>query len=97
MKKPGLKIFLILFIGLLLLAAAIFFIYMRWSFRVEDYCHQKAVEIIGGEDNWAKTLLPAQPDEYPYVGKGGMIAPGFREQLKCEGDPNIQRRFKEWF
>lgn len=64
---------------------------------MEVYCQKKALDAIGGENNWGK-LVDAQPSEYPYIGgKGGQITTGFREQLKCEHDPETLKKFQGWF
>lgn len=60
--------------------------YVVWSIRLEDYCEQKAKQIVG--DKWA-TFLDPNPEEYGYIPQGGKIALGFREQLKCERNTSL--------
>ena len=79
----------------MVLVALAFVLYVRWSGRMEAYCYEKAIEVIGGEDNWSKKLVQeSEPKQYPHL---EMITQGLNEEVKCEKDPETIKKFKGWF
>ena len=71
-----------------------FVLFMNWSFKVNEYCQKKAEVIVGSR--WNETLLPNEEEkkQFPDLDE---ISYGFREQLKCEHDPQTLEKFKGWF
>lgn len=81
-----------------LLAIMIYFgpfvLFMNWSFKVSEYCQKQTEAIVG--DRWTELLPPNEQEkkQYPDLDE---ISYGFREQLKCERNPQTLEKFKGWF
>ena len=79
---------------ILVIAVAFFARYIIWSFGVNTYCNKIALAKLG-ENNMA-TLVKPNEDEKIFMGSKNdddRISLGFREQLRCEHDPNVLNKF----
>lgn len=93
-KRKILIIFLIPIFVLIITIGIIVFLYLRWSFKVNEYCNNKAAAIVGDK---AADTVPANDQEKQQFPELTDISLVFREQIKCEHDPDVLSKFKGLF